>query len=141
MTTFGSVMSTPLPSILMVLPLTVQLPTGWTPGVSPRLTHAVASVAAELIVTVLVPGVTENVGIGYDTACGSGIVLPVMTAEPVSESDVTAPSEQLPTPVRGVYRLPCTSTLPWICRFPLVPTSPPLSVMLLPAPVGGPCRE
>ena len=125
--------------MVIVVPLTVQFPAGpgpntnGTPGgvgfegviAVPRDAHAVAGVPinAALMVTAVVGGVTVRTGRGKATSVGSATMFPPIT--PVNP--LTAPAVHSPTPVRGVYKLPATFTLPCTCRFPFEPRSPPVA--------------
>jgi hypothetical protein len=63
-------------------------------------------------------------GVGQFMLWGS-CVIPSDTVVVDPLSAVTLPAAQLPTPERGVERLPATFALPPMVRLPLVPTLPP----------------
>src|SRR6266566_7862692 len=120
--TFGSVTVDPCPLTVIVLPLSEQ----FVPRVNPSAAQAPV---AELMFPGLVVGGAGDgsCGAGYETFPDNCTTLPATVALPVSVNASTALAVHVPTPVRGVYRFPCTSTWPPIVRFPFVPTLPPLA--------------
>src|SRR5262249_11169550 len=131
MTTLGSVTS-PVASIVRTFAVlsTLQLPLGGDPAVSPTVVH-VAPVP--MVTVVLGSGQTEKYGVGYTCAFGTCTTEPQMVPLLPVSAVIVPLLLQAPTPARGEYRLPMTSTaLPPTVKLPLVPTLPPVLVCVVP---------
>src|SRR5262245_50200412 len=134
-TTLGSVMSPPGPLIVMIgcdgsVVSIEQLAAVKPPTPLAEARPAHVAPAPLPIVTVCVgSGQTEKYGVGYTMAFGSCTTEPqIVPVLPVSAVMVPL-LLHAPTPARGEYRFPMTSTaLPPTSKLPLVPTLPPVDV-------------